>query len=1075
MEKNYKLNRFAGLASFLYRIKIPSKVIYFSLGIASTIWFLIRVIPKPSRANYPCMRAAAPIASSFVIYLIGITSVTMLFKKARQRIQQSRYIFAFLLVLSGLLIGAWTEMHSSRKAIAADPQGPQTPNEPVGNAKGIFPGRVVWEYNPDATNESCTNSLNDYWYQDQNTNQAVVDEMLSKSIQKLTGTLTDAVAWDSLFHFFNRNNGRGNVGYIPGEKIAIKINLNGINNSQPDKNINTSPQICYSILNQLVNVVGVAQTDISIGDPNCSMNNATYNKLHGTFTNVTYWGSGTGRTYASPSATAELHASDGSYDDKLPQAFLDATYLINLPVFKKHHRAGISIGCKNHFGSIGAYTGGAWHLHASLPCSATSGGGGDNNNGDYGVYRCFVDIMGHKDLGGKTLLYLVDGIWGSPNWGHPPVKWHMTPFNDDWPSSLFASLDPVALESVCFDFLYEEFDIDQSETLHPQEGGEFTDATGPYPHFQGVDDFLHQAADPANWPAGIEYDPENDGSILGSMGTHEHWNNASDKEYTRNMGTGNGIELYKDGVGGSFTTDNSDLLSDMVTSIYVDSFDVKWFGTAAGISRFNGSSWSSVTSENHLLDNNIKDLAYERTGYGHELWAATDSGLAVMAFNIDGVSSATTYNTNNSGILGNNVQAVGVDNMHNRWVGTPEGISIYRGSNWYDTTSYLTENHDWDTLTNVTITAFGCYEKDTMIFAATNGAGVLRYNFDLIDGFTGASAYGETWSGLESNNVNSITMIDTIQWFGTPEGAFRHLGNQTKQNWEWYSIDSGLISSNVRAIEVDDAGNVWFGTDMGLSIMTSGGWYKLPVGIQASAIQAEPDLASADLSWTNGTGLAEEDGLISPVVNDIKKDFSGIIWVATNGGIQYFSSVPGVSADNTAKRVVFIKEANSGMVTPVNGATYTANPVYGVGSNLDGWYCIYNGTDDSVTVSGLNQETTYRVMVCEYMGDSGSEKYATSGTTDNPFNFTTLWESLTPNISGSFNVYPVPFNEYIVVKGENLKAGTIVSFFTLDGKMCYRSNLSGNVTRINTTNLKAGSYILRIDAGENSYNMKIVK
>jgi hypothetical protein len=28
-------------------------------GLASLIWFLVRVVPKPSRASYPCQRAAA--------------------------------------------------------------------------------------------------------------------------------------------------------------------------------------------------------------------------------------------------------------------------------------------------------------------------------------------------------------------------------------------------------------------------------------------------------------------------------------------------------------------------------------------------------------------------------------------------------------------------------------------------------------------------------------------------------------------------------------------------------------------------------------------------------------------------------------------------------------------------------------------------------------------------------------------------------------------------------------------------------------------------------------------------------
>src|SRR3989339_857522 len=54
------------------------------LGIASTLWFLIRVIPKPSRASYPCMRAAAPMMSSFILYLLAVTGTLLAFKRAKR-------------------------------------------------------------------------------------------------------------------------------------------------------------------------------------------------------------------------------------------------------------------------------------------------------------------------------------------------------------------------------------------------------------------------------------------------------------------------------------------------------------------------------------------------------------------------------------------------------------------------------------------------------------------------------------------------------------------------------------------------------------------------------------------------------------------------------------------------------------------------------------------------------------------------------------------------------------------------------------------------------------------------------
>jgi hypothetical protein len=67
----------------------------------------------------------------------------------------------------------------------------------------------------------------------------------------------------------------------------------------------------------------------------------------------------------------------------------------------------------------------------------------------------------------------------------------------------------------------------------------------------GTDDYLHQAADSANWPrtvGGIPfkgYGPNGDGKIIGSLGIHEHWNDSTHKQYSRNLDSinGKGIEL----------------------------------------------------------------------------------------------------------------------------------------------------------------------------------------------------------------------------------------------------------------------------------------------------------------------------------------------------------------------------------------------------------------------------------------------------------------------------------------------------------------------------------------------------
>ena len=51
--------------------------------------------------------------------------------------------------------------------------------------------------------------------------------------------------------------------------------------------------------------------------------------------------------------------------------------------------------------------------------------------------------------------------------------------------------------------------------------------------------------------------------------------------------------------------------------------------------------------------------------------------------------------------------------------------------------------------------------------------------------------------------------------------------------------------------------------------------------------------------------------------------------------------------------------------------------------------CIYNGSDSSVTVTGLSANTVYRFMSCEYNGNLGGETYKTDSETNNPVNIQT--------------------------------------------------------------------------------------
>jgi parallel beta-helix repeat protein len=413
-------------------------------------------------------------------------------------------------------------------AITADkPAKAWTPTEPsntpMGTAKGIYPGRVVWLYEPDATN---WNGSTGSWWDDNNTDQAIVHRMLSKTIQSLTGQSNDPNAWDALFRHFNQTRGYGNIGYIPGEKIAIKINMNQENNNTSGWDVDDgmpSPHVIYSVLDQLINVADVPGSAITIYDASRYIGDPIYNKIKNdpdlSFRQVKFVVkpslAGYGRNGAVRDTTATVY---GSYppcpDPDMPLCVTQAKYMINMALLRPHSMYGITLCAKNHFGSV--------YHNGWSPSDLHSYG---DRGRPMGSYNCLVDLIGSQYLGGKTLLYMIDGLYGARHQGAEVIRY--LSFGDDWCSSIFASQDPVAIDSVALDFMRNE--------------SRCTEVTG------NPDNYLHEAA-LANDPcSGTFYDPDHSGNVtrLPSLGAHEHWNNAVDKQYSRNLGTGDGIELVQ--------------------------------------------------------------------------------------------------------------------------------------------------------------------------------------------------------------------------------------------------------------------------------------------------------------------------------------------------------------------------------------------------------------------------------------------------------------------------------------------------------------------------------------------------
>jgi hypothetical protein len=489
-------------------------------GVAALLWVLERIITKPSRAAYPCVRVAAPLATSTIAYLLNVGVVTAFWRKALQFARRSRFWLAGMAISAGAVVALLGATYSAARVMAEN-VGSFTPtdaaNAPIGVARGIKPGRVSWAYDQTATNFAGTGSYAD----DTNTDKVKVRAMLERAICVLTDQSAIASAWSSLFTYFNGKQGNGAMAYAKGEKIAIKINLN---NNGSGTMIDATPQSVHALLWELVNVVGAAQTDIYVYD---TMRRSGMARVKSAcqkdFPNV---------HYNDGSTVAAITFSGGGITTKnVGTEVANAKYLVNMALLKRHGKpdpnwvesygnTGVTLTFKNHCGTVDNCR----SLHTELR----------DWNQNFGSYNPLVDLAASKKVGQKTVLYLLDALYTGNLWNSSPQKWALAPFSGDYPSSLFASQDPVAVDSVGLDFLRAE-----------------------WPLLSNADNYLHEAALISSPPSATVYKPDGT-AVTESLGVHEHWNNSSSKQYTRNLDpiNGKGIELvraenYVYGSGGS--------------------------------------------------------------------------------------------------------------------------------------------------------------------------------------------------------------------------------------------------------------------------------------------------------------------------------------------------------------------------------------------------------------------------------------------------------------------------------------------------------------------------------------------
>ena len=221
----------------------------------------------------------------------------------------------------------------------------------------------------------------------------------------------------------------------------------------------------------------------------------------------------------------------------------------------------------------------------------------------------------------------------------------------------------------------------------------------------------------------------------------------------------------------------------------------------------------------------------------------------------------------------------------------------------------------------------------------------------------------------------------------------------------------------------------------------------------------------------NGAGTSFTDGSLSAATDYYYKIYS---FRGTGGGVNYFTGIAPLAGNHTtlatepttqatdivfsslnttsytltwtngngANRIVVAHQGAAVDANPADGTAYTANAAFGSGTQIGtGNYVVFNGSGNSVAVTGLTANTEYHFRVYEYNGSSATQNnYMTATASGNPANrFTLIAQPGTQATAITFSSVTVNSMNVNYTNGNGTsrilvaRQGSAVSFTPVDG------------------------------------------
>ena len=340
---------------------------------------------------------------------------------------------------------------------------------------------------------------------------------------------------------------------------------------------------------------------------------------------------------------------------------------------------------------------------------------------------------------------------------------------------------------------------------------------------------------------------------------------------------------------------------------------VMWFGTAGGISRYDGKEFVAFTTKDELAGDIVRAIHCPR---GRVMWFGTWGG-GVSRY--DGKEFVTF--TTNDGLASNEVTAIHCQPDGVMCFGTFGGVSRYDGQEFITFTTKDGLAHNW-------VTTVDCTPDGVMWFGTAGG--VSQYDGTGGAGLKPAFTTFTTKDGLAHNEVIAVHVTsDGVVWFGTAGGVSRYDGKEYPPlekgtppfpkapppfakggrgdflggvgGFTTLTTKDGLVHNAVTAIYGAPDGVMWFGTLGGVSRYDGKGFVNFTTkdGLahnRVEAIYRTPD----GVMWfgTNGgvsrydgrsfVNFTSKDGLVNNTTQSMYCDPDGVMWFGTGGGISRY-------------------------------------------------------------------------------------------------------------------------------------------------------------------------------------------